>query len=105
LTRRRSEIRALSGPPPREVTLASLQLLLNKIAADGYRKSTVEKVRTHTRACFEYAMDEDLIGKSVDELRAPLSQAAPRERLPGCRTRLRIRPINTISCVGAISPP
>jgi integrase len=87
--------------PPREVTLTSLQLLLNKMADDGYRKSTVEKVRTHTRACFEYAMDEDLIDKnptrklvmpnirkrscerflSVDELRALLSQAAPREHL------------------------
>ena len=71
------------------------------MADDGYRKSTVEKVRTHTRACFEYAMDEDLIDKnstrklvmpnirkrscerflSVDELRALLSQAAPREHL------------------------
>ncbi len=50
--------------PPREVTLTSLQLLLNKMAADGYRKSAVEKVRTHTRACFEYAMDEDLIEKN-----------------------------------------
>lgn len=88
-------------PPHREVTLTSLQLLLNKMAGDGYRKSTVEKVRTHTRACFEYAMDEDLMEKSpmrklvmpnirkksserylsVDELRAPLSHAAPREHL------------------------
>jgi integrase len=87
--------------PPREVTLTSLQLLLNKMAADGYRKSAVEKVRTHTRACFEYAMDEDLIEKnpvrklvmpnirkkscerflSVDELRALMALAAPREHL------------------------
>jgi integrase len=91
----------VGSQPPREVTLTSLQLLLNKMADDGYRKSTVEKVRTHTRACFEYAMDEDLIDKnptrklvmpnirkrscerflSVDELRALLSQAAPREHL------------------------
>ena len=34
------------------------------MAQDGYRKSTVEKVLTHTRACFEYAMDEDLIEKN-----------------------------------------
>jgi hypothetical protein len=54
----------VGGQPQREVTLTSLQLLLNKMAADGYRKSTVEKVRTHTRACFEYAMDEDLIEKN-----------------------------------------
>ena len=64
------------------------------MAENGYRKSTVEKVRTHTRACFEYAMDEDVIEKnptrklvmpnirkkscerflSIDELRALLSQ-------------------------------
>ena len=49
--------------PPREVTLTSLQLLLNKMAEDGYRKSAVEKVRTHTRACFEYAIDEELLQK------------------------------------------
>lgn len=71
------------------------------MAEEGYRKSTVQKVRTHTRACFEYAMDEDLIEKnparklvmpnirkkfcerylSVDELRLLLAKAAPREHL------------------------
>jgi integrase len=71
------------------------------MAEGGYRKSSVEKVRTHTRACFEYAMDEDVIEKnptrklvmpnirkkscerflSIDELRALLSQASPREHL------------------------
>jgi integrase len=91
----------VGSQPPREVTLTSLQLLLNKMAEDGYRKSSVEKVRTHTRACFEYAMDEEVIEKnptrklvmpnirkkscerflSIDELRALLSQAAPREHL------------------------
>ena len=91
----------VGSQPPRDVTLTSLQLLLNKMAEDGYRKSTVEKVRTHTRTCFEYAVDEDLMEKnpmrklfmpnirkkscerylSVDELRALLSQAAPREHL------------------------
>jgi integrase len=94
-------IPVVGSEPPREVTLTSLQLLLNKLAEDGYRKSTVEKVRTHTRACFEYAMDEDVIEKnptrklvmpnirkkscerflSIDELRALLSQASPREHL------------------------
>ena len=34
------------------------------MAEGGYRKSTVEKVRTHTRACFEYAMDEEVIEKN-----------------------------------------
>jgi hypothetical protein len=57
-------IPVLGSQPPREVTLTSLQLLVNKMAEGGYRKSTVEKVRTHTRACFEYAMDEDVIEKN-----------------------------------------
>jgi len=91
----------IGGIPPREVTLTSLQLLLNKMAEDGYRKSSVEKVRTHARACFEYATDEDLIQKnptrklvmpnikkkscerflSMEELRALLSKASAREHL------------------------
>ncbi len=91
----------VGNQPPREVTLTSLQLLLNKMAQDGYRKSGVEKVRTHTRACFAYAVDEELLQKdparklvmpnikkkscerflSVDELQALLSQASPREHV------------------------
>ncbi len=87
--------------PPREVTLTSLQLLLNKMAADGYRKSAVGQVRTYIKACFEYATDESVIQKSparklampnirkksserflrVDEFRLLLSHAAPREHL------------------------
>ena len=86
---------------PREVTLTSLQLLVNKMAEDGYRKSAVGKVRTYLRACFEYAANEDLIQKSpgrklampnirtkscerflsIDELRALLDQSSPREHL------------------------
>jgi integrase len=86
---------------PREVTMTSLQLLLNKMAEDGYRKSAVGKVRTYLKACFEYAADEDLIQKSparklampnirkksserflsVNELRALLAQSSPREHL------------------------
>jgi hypothetical protein len=86
---------------PREVTLTSLQLLLNKMAEDGYCKSAVGQIRTCIKACFEYATDEDLIEKnparkvvmpnirkkscerflSVDELRALLSQASPREHV------------------------
>ena len=49
---------------PREVTLTSLQLLLNKMAEDGYGKSAVGQVRTYIKSCFEYATDEDLIRKS-----------------------------------------
>jgi hypothetical protein len=37
-------IPVVGSQPPREVTLTSLQLLLNKMAQGGYRKSTVEKV-------------------------------------------------------------
>lgn len=86
---------------PREVTLTSLQLLLNKMAEDGYCKSGVGQIRTYIKACFEYATDEELIEKnparklvmpnirkkscerflSVDELRALLSQASPREHV------------------------
>jgi len=86
---------------PREVTLTSLQLLLNKMADDGYRKSIVGKVRTYLKACFEYAANEDLIQKNpartlampnirkkscerfltLDELRALLDQASAREHL------------------------
>jgi integrase len=93
---------AIIGPQsPREVTLTSLQLLLNKMADDGYRESAVGKVRTYLRACFEYAANEDLIQKSparklampnirkkscerfltIDELRALLDQSSPREHL------------------------
>src|SRR5260370_29805899 len=46
---------------PREITLTSLQLLVNKIAEDGYRKSAVGKVRTYLRTCFEDAANGDLI--------------------------------------------
>ena len=91
----------VGSQPPREVTLTSLQLLLNKMAQDGYRKSAVETIRTHTRACFVYAVDEEVLQKnparklvmpnikkkscerflSLDELRALLSQASPREHV------------------------
>jgi integrase len=91
----------LGQQSPREITLTSLQLLVNKMADDGYRKSAVGKVRTYLRACFEYAANEDLIQKSparklampnirkkscerfltIDELRALLDKASPREYL------------------------
>jgi len=85
----------------REITLTALQLLLNKMAEDGYRKSAIGQVRTYIKACFDYATDEEIIEKNparelvmpnikkkscerfltVDELRALLSEAAPREHL------------------------
>ena len=87
--------------PPREISLTPLQLLVNKLAEDGYCKSAVGQIRTYVKACFEYAADEDLIEKnparklvmpnikkkscerflSVPELRALLAQASPREHL------------------------
>lgn len=85
----------------REVTLTSMQLLLNKLAEDGYSKSAVGQIRTYIKACFEYAADEDLIQKnparklatpkvrkkpcgrflSLEELNALLSEASPREHV------------------------
>jgi integrase len=86
---------------PREVTLTSLQLLLNQMAENGYRKSAVGQVRTYIKSCFEYATDEDLLPKNparkiampkiqkrscerfltLDELRALLRVASPREHM------------------------
>ena len=83
----------------RDVTLTPLQLLLNKLAEDGFSKSAVGQIRTYMKGCFEYAVDEDLIPKSparklvmpkvrkkpcerclsVEEFRALLSDASPRK--------------------------
>jgi len=87
--------------PPGEITLTSLQLLVNKLAEGGYGKSTVGRIRTYIKACFEYAADEEIVEKDparklvmpnirkkpnerflkVDELRALLAQAPPRDHL------------------------
>jgi integrase len=92
---------SLENQPPREVTLTSLQLLLNRMAEVGYGATAVGRVRTYIKACFEYAADEDIVEKNparklvmpnirkkscerfltVDELRAILGHAAPREHL------------------------
>jgi integrase len=86
---------------PRKITLTPLQLLINKMAEDGYSKSAVKHIRTYLKACFEYAIDEDLIPKnparklampniqqkpcerflSVEEVQALLSAASAREHL------------------------
>jgi integrase len=91
----------LGGTPPREITVTSLQLLVNKLAEDGYCRSAVGQIRTYIKACFEYATDEEIVEKNptrklvmpnirkkpcerflrVDELRALLVQAPPREHL------------------------
>ena len=85
----------------RDVTLTPLQLLVNKLAEDGFSKSVVGQIRTYVKSCFEYAVDEDLIPKSparklvmpkirkkpcerflsVEEFRALLSDAPPREHV------------------------
>jgi site-specific recombinase XerD len=49
---------------PREVTLTSLQLLLNQMAESGCSKSAAGQVRTYIKACFEYATDEDVIPRN-----------------------------------------
>ena len=86
---------------PRKITLTPLQLLVNKMAEDGYSRSAVKHIRTYLKACFEYAIDEDLIPKnparklalpnihkkpcerflSVAEVQALLTAASPREHL------------------------
>ncbi len=91
----------VGNQPPREVTLTSMQLLLNKLAEDGYCKSAVGQIRTYLKACFEYAVDEEIVLKNparkvampnirkkvcerfltMDELRALLAQASSREHL------------------------
>jgi integrase len=86
---------------PRKITLTPLQLLVNKMAEDGYSRSAVKHIRTYLKASFEYAIDEDLIAKnparklalpnihkkpcerflSVAEVQALLTAASPREHL------------------------
>jgi integrase len=91
----------LGYQPLGKVTYTSLQLLVNKLAADGYGETTVTRTRTYIKACFEYALDEDLVIKnparkleiptiqkdvcerflSLEEIGALLSEAEPREHL------------------------
>jgi integrase len=86
---------------PQEIKLTPLQLLVNRVADDGYSKTTVQRIRTYLKACFEYAIDEDLIPRnparklampnihkkscerflSVEEVQKLLAAASPREHL------------------------
>jgi integrase len=95
------QARQIGSQRMRDVTLTPLQLLLNKLAEDGFSKSVVGQIRTYVKSCFEYAVDEDLISKSparkivmpkirkkpcerflsLLEFRALLSDAAPREHV------------------------
>ena len=92
---------SLESQPPREVSLTSLQLLLNRMAEAGYGVTAVGRVRTYIKACFEYAVDENVVEKNparklvmpnirkkpcerfltVNELRAILAHASNREHL------------------------
>jgi integrase-like protein len=54
----------IGNQAPREVTLTSLQLLLSKMAEDGYGETAVGRIRTYLKACFEYGTDEDLVSKN-----------------------------------------
>jgi site-specific recombinase XerD len=84
-----------------EISLSTLQSLVNKMAEDGYSKSSVRKVRLYLKASFEYAADEDLVTRnparklampkirktacrrylSMEEIGSLLSEAEPREHL------------------------
>ena len=86
---------------PQEIKLTPIQLLVNRVADDGYSKTTVQRIRTYLKACFEYAIDEDLIPRnparklampnihkkscerflSVEEVQTLLAAASPREHL------------------------
>jgi hypothetical protein len=44
-----------------------MQLLLNKMAENGYCKSGVGQIHTYLRACFEYATDEEIVLKNPAE--------------------------------------
>jgi integrase len=78
------------------VTLTHLQLLVNKLAEDGFSKSAVGQIRTYLKSCFEYAVDEDLIAKSpARKLTPPKIRKKPCERflsVEECRALLSIAP-------------
>jgi integrase len=83
-----------------QLTPDPLQRLLNQVAARGYRKSTVQHIRTYVRAALEYAVDEGILARNpvrklelpktkksrarfytLDEMRALLSVSTGRENL------------------------
>ena len=77
----------------REVTLTSLQLLLNKLAEDGYSKSAVGQIRTYIKACFEYATDEELIDKNPAR-----KLATPKIRKKPCERFLSLEELDALLC-------
>src|SRR6202049_2553116 len=82
----------------RQVTLTSLQLLLNKLAEDGYSKSAVGQIRTYIKACFEYAADEELIDKNPAR-----KLATPKIRKKPCERFLSLEELDAL--LSAASPP
>jgi integrase len=58
-----------------QLTPDPLQRLLNGIASRGYRKSTVQHIRTYVRAALEYAVDEGILGRNpARKLEVPKTQ-------------------------------
>jgi len=76
---------------PRKITLTPLQLLVNKMAEDGYSKSAVKHIRTYLKACFEYAIDEDLIPKNPRPVKSPSFGPACDIRTRRCSRKHHIR--------------
>ena len=74
-----------------EIGLATLQLLVNQMAEDGYSKSAVRKVRMYVKASFDYAADEDLLAKSPAR-----KLAMPKIRKPVCRRYLSMEEIGAL---------
>ncbi len=83
-----------------QLTPDPLQRLLNQVANRGYRKSTVQHIRTYVRAALEYAVDEGFLARNparklelpktkksrerfytLAEMRALLSASTGRENL------------------------
>ena len=76
---------------PREIKLTPLQLLVNRVAEDGYSKSTVQRIRTYLKACFEYAIDEELIPRNPAR-----KLAMPNVRKKSCERFLSVKEVQTL---------
>lgn len=48
----------------KDVTVDPLQAILTRLAGEGRSRSAIGKVKTHTKALFEYAVDLDLIDRN-----------------------------------------
>lgn len=75
---------------PQEIKLTPLQLV-NRVADDGYSKTTVQRIRPSSRACFEYAIDEDLIPRNPAR-----KLAMPNIRKKPCERFLSVEEVQTL---------